>query len=427
MEFKVHAGHFGEGKGYIGGSFIRLRKKAEVFGFEEIPHEHVVRVEKASEENVRKIGSALGLGIAGAALLGPAGLIAGTILGKKSERKIAFICHLRDGRIFLATGDDSVYLKFQSLALENAAQDKAADIAEKDKEVAAQPDATKSVSEAGVASKPTSKPKRTVFGTLINLVLWGVGLFVVLLALVSIKSAPMGGVLLGLGGILILPVFRRLVLTRAISATVLIFLGLVVTGATSVSETSQKTGLEEYLERVRSREEQLKKEEERHILSQLKQLPIKDYTSNLVRYYRLIQLYPNNERYRAKYEFYKAKVMQHKDKPEGVPIRVHPGDKGKYYLLETQTFGLTLRTIHKRVGLHGVVGWTMMDIDCFTGKFRERAYTESTPEELIDNEREGRWVPVVFGSSKYWIYKFVCDNYKESLKAQLRKQRGAAK
>lgn len=122
--FKVHAGDF-DPKGpnqYIAKSFLgpdRLEMKvAGKMLRESIPLTDIAEVEAASEEAVTRIGGVVGWGTAGALLLGPAGLIAGALLGGKGK-DVTFVCRLKDGRKFLATGPEKVFGIINAAAMAN--------------------------------------------------------------------------------------------------------------------------------------------------------------------------------------------------------------------------------------------------------------------------------------------------------------------
>lgn len=80
---------------------------------ETIPFAEIESLEVASEESVKRIGGTIGWGAAGAVLLGPAGLLAGLLLGGKSK-EVAFVCKLKDGRKFLAVADSGTFQKIQA-------------------------------------------------------------------------------------------------------------------------------------------------------------------------------------------------------------------------------------------------------------------------------------------------------------------------
>jgi len=70
----------------------------------------VETVDIASEESVKKIGGTIGWGAAGGLVLGPAGLLAGLLLGGKSK-DVTFVARFKDGRKMLATADSKTYTK----------------------------------------------------------------------------------------------------------------------------------------------------------------------------------------------------------------------------------------------------------------------------------------------------------------------------
>ncbi len=74
------------------------------------PATDVEEVAEASEENVKRLGGTVGWGIAGAALLGPVGLLAGLIAGGRGKN-VTFICKFKDGKKFLGTTDSKTYTK----------------------------------------------------------------------------------------------------------------------------------------------------------------------------------------------------------------------------------------------------------------------------------------------------------------------------
>lgn len=121
--FAIHAGDF-DPKGpnqYVAKSFMSPeRMELKVPGKlirETVPLTEIAEIEQASEETVTRVGGAVGWGAAGAVLFGPAGLIAGALLGGKGK-EVTFVCKLKDGRKFLATAPAGVY---QKLSLHMAA------------------------------------------------------------------------------------------------------------------------------------------------------------------------------------------------------------------------------------------------------------------------------------------------------------------
>ena len=75
----------------------------------------VEEVSIATEENVKRVGGTVGWGLAGAAILGPVGLLAGLLLGGKGK-DVTFIIKFKDGRKMLATTDSKTFTKLAAMA-----------------------------------------------------------------------------------------------------------------------------------------------------------------------------------------------------------------------------------------------------------------------------------------------------------------------
>ncbi|MGQ0711400.1 MAG: hypothetical protein ACT4NV_16840 [Rhodoferax sp.] len=82
-----------------------------------------------------------------------------------------------------------------------------------------------------------------------------------------------------------------------------------------------------------------------------------------------------------------------------------PGDKGKYFLLDSKRNGDIVIALHKRVGVDSV-GYTRTETNCKTMKMRELGYTEDAPEAM--KAEPSRWFDLVVGSSKSDVAIFVC-------------------
>lgn len=95
-----------------------MKTKGKFFR-EKIPPSQIETLEQANEENVVSVGGAAGWGIAGSLLLGPAGLLAGLVLGGKGQN-ITFICKFKDGRKFLGTASAKTYNKIQKYIMANS-------------------------------------------------------------------------------------------------------------------------------------------------------------------------------------------------------------------------------------------------------------------------------------------------------------------
>ena len=106
--FKVHAGDFKKGPGhrFMSNQLIMLVEGR--FLGETIEASQIEELEVASEQNVKRLGGTVGWGIAGAALLGPVGLLAGLLAGGRGK-SVTFVCKLKDGRKFMASAPSKVY------------------------------------------------------------------------------------------------------------------------------------------------------------------------------------------------------------------------------------------------------------------------------------------------------------------------------
>lgn len=111
--FEVHAGDFKKGKEHqlVGGKLVM--KRADQFFRETIELDELESVEMASEEAVKRLGGTVGWGLAGGVLLGPVGLLAGLLAGGRGK-DVTFVCKLKDGRKFLATGPSKVFTELSA-------------------------------------------------------------------------------------------------------------------------------------------------------------------------------------------------------------------------------------------------------------------------------------------------------------------------
>ncbi|WP_194091675.1 hypothetical protein [Vibrio hibernica] len=110
---KVHAGDFLEGDGQLSFGALTLKTAKHNIMGETILISQLESVDLASEENVKKVAGTVGWGAVGALALGPAGLLAGLLLGGK-KKDVTFIAKFKDGRKLLATTDSKSYTKLQA-------------------------------------------------------------------------------------------------------------------------------------------------------------------------------------------------------------------------------------------------------------------------------------------------------------------------
>lgn len=109
----VHAGDF-EHMEFAYGVFL-TNKPDGGWGMARIEPDQVESVELASEDSVKRLGGTIGWGAVGGALLGPAGLLAGLLLGGRGK-KVTFVVRFKDGRKLLATTDSKTFTKIQATA-----------------------------------------------------------------------------------------------------------------------------------------------------------------------------------------------------------------------------------------------------------------------------------------------------------------------
>lgn len=113
----IHAGDLPKGTHSTNGSVITLNWQPGdgLLGKSVVLIGQVMAVKVATEEDVKKMTGTIGWAIAGGALLGPVGLLAGLVLGGKGK-EVTFSLEMKDGRRVLATTDSKTYTKIQALA-----------------------------------------------------------------------------------------------------------------------------------------------------------------------------------------------------------------------------------------------------------------------------------------------------------------------
>jgi len=120
--FKVIAGDFGQGgtgQVLVGSMYRESRQgfnmpvAGHAFQTEHIGVGMIQAVEVATEENVRKMGGAIGWGLAGGLVLGPVGALAGVLAGGRSK-SITFVCQFKGGRKFLGSCNPKTFVAIQA-------------------------------------------------------------------------------------------------------------------------------------------------------------------------------------------------------------------------------------------------------------------------------------------------------------------------
>ncbi len=112
-KIKIHAGDFLEGNSKFELGALFLKTKEKKYMGECIHLTELETVNIASEENVKKVGGAIGWGAAGALVLGPIGLLAGLLMGGR-KKDVTFVAKFKDGRKLLATTDNKTFTKLQA-------------------------------------------------------------------------------------------------------------------------------------------------------------------------------------------------------------------------------------------------------------------------------------------------------------------------
>lgn len=107
----VHAGDYKGNGTYMFSVMTMPWMPGDGFGFGKkyMPND-IESVETASEEAVKRLGGTVGWGIAGAALLGPLGLLAGLLVGGRGK-DVTFVVKFKDGKKIMATTDSQTYTK----------------------------------------------------------------------------------------------------------------------------------------------------------------------------------------------------------------------------------------------------------------------------------------------------------------------------
>lgn len=86
--------------------------------------------------------------------------------------------------------------------------------------------------------------------------------------------------------------------------------------------------------------------------------------------------------------------------------RSMPGDKGRYYLIESRKTGSVIQALYKRVGVDSIV-FTRTETNCKMRKMRELGVGEGSPENIKKSPTD--WFDLVPGSSKSDLARFICN------------------
>ncbi|HEY4048023.1 MAG TPA: hypothetical protein VGM27_14270 [Acidobacteriaceae bacterium] len=115
--FTIHAGDFREGEAHFSAltDIFTLGVKGKTFAAKRVPASSLSAVEIATEENVKKLGGTVGWGLVGGALLGPAGMLAGLLLGGRGKN-VVFVAKFDDGLKMLASAESKTFTAIQAAA-----------------------------------------------------------------------------------------------------------------------------------------------------------------------------------------------------------------------------------------------------------------------------------------------------------------------
>lgn len=107
-KINVLAGDFLQGDGEYRSGTITLVTPLFPWPGISFRHSDIQSVKIASQAHNRNIEGTIGLGLAGALVLGPVGAAAGMMLAG-AEKEVTFLATLKDGRKLLAATDDRTY------------------------------------------------------------------------------------------------------------------------------------------------------------------------------------------------------------------------------------------------------------------------------------------------------------------------------
>lgn len=112
-DIKVHFANFPytEVSTHFGG--LNIKTSAFQLTGESITADKYNSLEICTEENVKKIGGAVGWGVVGGVLAGPVGILAGALLGG-NKKQVTFILELTDGRQLMGSVDLKAYTAMQA-------------------------------------------------------------------------------------------------------------------------------------------------------------------------------------------------------------------------------------------------------------------------------------------------------------------------
>lgn len=109
-KIKLLAGDFGTSSATFHFGQLGMPRQGGGFLPESVPVTSLKSVDIATEESVKRVGGTVGWGVAGAALLGPVGLLAGLLVGGRGK-DVTFVAEFHNGKRFMGTTDAGTYKK----------------------------------------------------------------------------------------------------------------------------------------------------------------------------------------------------------------------------------------------------------------------------------------------------------------------------
>lgn len=103
-DIKVHYANFPYQEITVSFGTISIKTNPFQIAGEVVTGDKFNQLDLCTEKNVKKIGGALGWGVIGGILAGPAGIIAGSLIGG-NKKEVTFIIEFKDGRKLMGTTD----------------------------------------------------------------------------------------------------------------------------------------------------------------------------------------------------------------------------------------------------------------------------------------------------------------------------------
>lgn len=112
-KLKVHAANFKFDEISVLGGCLYIKTRLFQLTGDRVDADDIASIEVANEDSVKKVGGALGWGVAGAVLMGQLGAVAGLILGG-NKKEVTFVAELSHNRKIMATLPSKDYISLVS-------------------------------------------------------------------------------------------------------------------------------------------------------------------------------------------------------------------------------------------------------------------------------------------------------------------------